>query len=68
MDLYNRKIIAFETARRPVFELVGAMLTKALAKLAATEKPMLVRTIAFCHDRYMMPSDTCASTIVDANQ
>ena len=41
MDLYNREIIAFETARRPVFELVSSMLKKALAKLTATEKPII---------------------------
>jgi putative transposase len=41
MDLYNREIIAFETTRRPVFELVSSMLKKALVKLTATEKPML---------------------------
>lgn len=41
MDLYNREIIAFETTRRPVFELVSSMLKKALAKLTATEKPIM---------------------------
>src|SRR5476649_589937 len=35
MDLYNGEIIAFETAKRPAFELVGSMLKKALAKLKA---------------------------------
>jgi putative transposase len=33
MDLYNGEIVAFETARRPAFELVDVMLKKALAKL-----------------------------------
>jgi putative transposase len=41
MDLYNGEIIAFETARRPVFELVGSMLKKAFSKLKATDKPVL---------------------------
>lgn len=41
MDLYNGEIIAFETARRPVFELVSSMLKKALDKLKAHEKPLL---------------------------
>lgn len=41
MDLYNGEIIAFETARRPRYELVGAMLKKALAKLKPDDKPLL---------------------------
>jgi putative transposase len=41
MDLYNGEIVAFETAKRPVFELVGVMLKKALAKLKANEQPIL---------------------------
>jgi transposase InsO family protein len=41
MDLYNGEIIAFETARRPVFELVGSMLKKALCKLGRDDKPVL---------------------------
>ncbi|MFZ6644048.1 transposase, partial [Undibacterium sp. TC4M20W] len=41
MDLYNREIIAFETARRPVYELVGKMLKNALVKLKAHQKPVL---------------------------
>jgi putative transposase len=41
MDLYNGEIVAFETARRPVFNLVSSMLQKALAKLKAKDKPML---------------------------
>jgi putative transposase len=41
MDLYNGEIVAFETARRPAFELVGVMLKKALAKLKMGEKPIL---------------------------
>lgn len=41
MDLYNGEIIAFEMARRPVFDMVGAMLRKALAKLKASDNPIL---------------------------
>jgi len=41
MDLYNAEIIAFETAQRPAYELVGSMLRKALRKLKPGEKPML---------------------------
>ncbi len=41
MDLYNGEIIAFETAKRPVFELVSTMLKKALAKLGPHDKPIL---------------------------
>ncbi|MFZ6649783.1 IS3 family transposase [Undibacterium sp. TJN25] len=41
MDLYNGEIIAFETAKRPVFELVSSMLEKALAKLKPGDKPIL---------------------------
>lgn len=41
MDLFNGEIIAFETARRPVFKLVEGMLTKALEKLEGGEKPIL---------------------------
>lgn len=41
MDLFNGEIIAFETATRPTYELVGSMLKKALAKLKAGDKPLL---------------------------
>jgi putative transposase len=41
LDLYNGEIVAFETNRRPVFDLVDSMLKQALAKLAPHEKPML---------------------------
>jgi putative transposase len=41
MDLYNGEIVTFETARRPVYELVGNMLKKALSKLTKGEKPLL---------------------------
>lgn len=41
LDLYNGEIIAFETAKRPVFDLVSSMLKKALARLAPHETPLL---------------------------
>jgi putative transposase len=41
LDLYNGEIIAYETAERPVFEMVGAMLRTALARLKGQERPML---------------------------
>jgi len=41
LDLYNGEIIAFETNRRPRFELVTSMLTKAFSRLGPEDKPML---------------------------
>lgn len=41
LDLYNGEIVAFETNRRPVFDMVSSMLKKALATLQPHEKPML---------------------------
>ena len=41
MDLYNGEIVAFETAKRPEFSMVGAMLKKALAKLKSSDQPIL---------------------------
>ena len=41
LDLYNGEIVAFEMNRRPEFNLVTAMLTKAFSKLGSTDKPML---------------------------
>lgn len=41
LDLYNGEIVAFETSKRPAFELVNSMLKKALAKLGPNERPML---------------------------
>lgn len=41
LDLYNGEIVAFETSRRPAFELVSSMLKKALNKLGPNDKPML---------------------------
>jgi putative transposase len=41
LDLYNGEIVAFETNKRPVFDMVSSMLKKALAKLQPHEKPLL---------------------------
>ena len=41
LDLYNGEIVAFETARRPAFDMVSSMLKKALRKLSPQDKPML---------------------------
>lgn len=41
LDLYNGEVIAFEMARRPVFEMVRSMLDKALATLLPHELPLL---------------------------
>lgn len=41
LDLYNGEIIAFQTSRRPVFEMVLSMLGKALATLLPHERPLL---------------------------
>ena len=41
LDLYNGEIIAFETNKRPVFDMVSTMLKKAMATLQPHEKPLL---------------------------
>ncbi|MBS1166728.1 MAG: family insertion sequence transposase protein [Proteobacteria bacterium] len=41
MDLHNGEIIAFETARRPIFKLVKDMLDKALSTLDEADGPIL---------------------------
>ncbi|KFI05506.1 hypothetical protein JN27_20695 [Massilia sp. BSC265] len=41
LDLYNGEIVAFETSKRPAFELVDSMLKKALAKLGPSDRPLL---------------------------
>lgn len=41
MDLYNGEIVAYQMQTRPRFELVSAMLKKALAKLTPQDKPLL---------------------------
>jgi putative transposase len=41
LDLYNGEIVAFETNRRPRFELVASMLEKAFCRLGSQDKPLL---------------------------
>jgi putative transposase len=41
LDLYNGEIVAFETSKRPAFELVTGMLKKAFTRLRQGDKPML---------------------------
>ena len=41
MDLYNGEIVSYTMQKRPHFSLVSDMLSKALAKLADKEKPLL---------------------------
>lgn len=41
MDLNNGEIIAYETARRPVYEMVDKMMTAVLAKLKPGDRPIL---------------------------
>ncbi|WP_176072242.1 IS3 family transposase [Paraburkholderia mimosarum] len=41
MDLYNGEIVAWQTARRPCFELVSNMLKKAVTQLGTRDKPLL---------------------------
>ncbi|MDB5790405.1 MAG: integrase [Massilia sp.] len=56
LDLYNGEIVAFETSKRPAFELVNSMLKKALAKLGPNEKPMLHSDQGW---QYRMPAYQC---------
>ena len=41
LDLYNGEIVAFETARRPAFEMVKGMLRKAVARLQPGQRPLV---------------------------
>jgi putative transposase len=41
MDLFNGEIVAFETARRPVFSMVSSMLKRAMDKVSEDDKPMV---------------------------
>jgi putative transposase len=41
LDLFNGEIIAFETAKRPVFSLVSTMLAKAFIRLGPHDRPLL---------------------------
>lgn len=41
MDLYNREIVSYEIAERPLPSMIESMLTKALGLLGSDERPML---------------------------
>jgi putative transposase len=41
MDLYNGEIVSYEMARRPLFNMVSAMLGKAFNRLRSGDKPVL---------------------------
>ena len=41
LDLYNGEIVSFETAKRPLFRMVGAMLRRAFARLGPLDRPIL---------------------------
>ncbi|MFC6478494.1 IS3 family transposase, partial [Pseudomonas asuensis] len=41
LDLYNREIVAYEMARRPVFDMVRDMIGKAFQRLRRNEAPLL---------------------------
>lgn len=44
MDLHNREIIAYQTDRRPNFEMVSTMLAKATAKRKKTHEPLVLHS------------------------
>ena len=41
LDLYNGEIVAYKTARRPLFNMVGTMLRRAFSRLGHDDKPLL---------------------------
>ena len=41
MDLYNGEIVTYEMSRRPHFQMVAGMLSKAVAKLRGSHRPLL---------------------------
>ena len=41
LDLFNGEIIAFETARRPVYKMIDTMLKQAFKRLSPMDKPIL---------------------------
>jgi len=41
LDLYNGEIVAYETAKRPLFTMIGKMLAGAFKRLAPLERPLL---------------------------
>lgn len=41
LDLYNGEIVAFETARRPLFKMIGGMLRRGFSRLGPHDRPLL---------------------------
>ncbi len=41
MDLFNGEIVAYTTARRPLFKMIGTMLNRAFSRLGPDERPVL---------------------------
>jgi transposase InsO family protein len=41
MDLFNGEILAYATARRPLFKMIGSMLSKAFSHLGPDDRPVL---------------------------
>lgn len=41
LDLYNGEIVAFETARRPLFRMIDGMLRRAFSRLGPHDRPIL---------------------------
>jgi putative transposase len=41
LDLYNGEVVAYKTARRPLFNMVGTMLRRAFSRLGPHDKPLL---------------------------
>jgi putative transposase len=41
LDLYNAEIVAYEIARRPLFNMIDAMLRKAFTRLGPRDRPVL---------------------------
>lgn len=41
MDLFNGEIVAYTTARRPLFNMIGTMLSKAFSRLEPGDRPVL---------------------------
>ena len=41
MDLFNGEILAYTTSRRPLFNMIGTMLSKAFARLGPNDRPVL---------------------------
>jgi putative transposase len=56
LDLYNGEIVAYQTSRRPAFDMVAMMLKKAFGKLRAGDRPLLHSDQGW---QYRMPRYRC---------